>query len=372
MGKRGPKKPWRWTPENLEVLWWLLGQGLRANDIGYHFGVGGGAIRSAMKRSGLPSPPDWVPSRPINPRSGMPLKDETGNVYGKLAVLERAPSRRGRTQAYWLCQCSCGKQVIVAGRALRAGQTSCACAWSKPRKWTREKLRALTDLVKMQLTAREIATRLGETEGSVSQVMMKRGIKSKSPGRPGSGRHCYVCGVDLTSDNSYTGKKKDSTCKECAKADSRKRREKHRRENPLWHQQQMLKLKEWKAANPEKVRHKNQEKQRRKERAGLRGSLPFTHWKTMMELFGWRCAYCDCWLDKGNAKKPTSRVIEHFIPVASGGRNDYTNVVASCRKCNDAKGVKMPREWIQDEQRYEAILTTLGDIDRLLNTPAPQ
>ena len=89
----------------------------------------------------------------------------------------------------------------------------------------------------------------------------------------------------------------------------------------------------------------------------------------MMELFGWRCAYCDCWLDKGDAKKPSSRVIEHFVPVAKGGLNDHTNVVPSCRRCNEAKGVQMPREWLQDEQRYEAILTTLGDIDCLLNTP---
>ena len=55
------------------------------------------------------------------------LKNEIGNVYGYLTVIERAENdKEGRAQ--WLCQCKCGNQVIVRGKALRNGNTkSCGC-----------------------------------------------------------------------------------------------------------------------------------------------------------------------------------------------------------------------------------------------------
>lgn len=53
--------------------------------------------------------------------------DETGNRYGRLTVLERAGSTT-QGAAAWLCQCGCGEQVIVSGSHLRVGATkSCGC-----------------------------------------------------------------------------------------------------------------------------------------------------------------------------------------------------------------------------------------------------
>lgn len=58
------------------------------------------------------------------------IKNEVGNVYGKLTVLKLA--ERGNGQAKWLCQCECGGQAIVYGWNLRSGQTqSCGCILSK-------------------------------------------------------------------------------------------------------------------------------------------------------------------------------------------------------------------------------------------------
>ena len=55
------------------------------------------------------------------------VKNEIGNIYGRLTVLERAENNH-RGDAQWLCQCECGKQVIVKGISLRAGHTkSCGC-----------------------------------------------------------------------------------------------------------------------------------------------------------------------------------------------------------------------------------------------------
>ena len=55
------------------------------------------------------------------------LKNEVGNTYGYLTVIERAPNNKdGR--AMWKCRCKCGNEVVVMGKHLRSGNTqSCGC-----------------------------------------------------------------------------------------------------------------------------------------------------------------------------------------------------------------------------------------------------
>lgn len=54
------------------------------------------------------------------------FKDETGNRYGRLAVIKRYGS--GPTGVIWLCKCDCGTEVAVKGNSLRTGNTkSCGC-----------------------------------------------------------------------------------------------------------------------------------------------------------------------------------------------------------------------------------------------------
>lgn len=57
----------------------------------------------------------------------MALKNEIGNIYGYLTVVDRAEnSKDGR--ARWLCECQCGNKTIVLGKHLRSGNTkSCGC-----------------------------------------------------------------------------------------------------------------------------------------------------------------------------------------------------------------------------------------------------
>ena len=57
----------------------------------------------------------------------MALKNEIGNTYGYLTVIERAENtKEGRAQ--WLCQCKCGNTTTVLGKHLRSGNTkSCGC-----------------------------------------------------------------------------------------------------------------------------------------------------------------------------------------------------------------------------------------------------
>ena len=59
-----------------------------------------------------------------------------GEVFGRLAVIEKAESKKyiGKkpiSMSRWVCQCECGNQPTVFGRALRSGATkSCGC-WRK-------------------------------------------------------------------------------------------------------------------------------------------------------------------------------------------------------------------------------------------------
>ena len=52
----------------------------------------------------------------------------TGEKYGRLTVIERAPNLPGRTDKAWLCACECGELRVVLGFCLRGGGTvSCGC-----------------------------------------------------------------------------------------------------------------------------------------------------------------------------------------------------------------------------------------------------
>lgn len=56
------------------------------------------------------------------------LKDLTGQQFGYLTVLKRAPSNTKRNEVQWICQCKCGNVKIVTGKCLRQGETrSCGC-----------------------------------------------------------------------------------------------------------------------------------------------------------------------------------------------------------------------------------------------------
>lgn len=54
-------------------------------------------------------------------------KDETGNKYGRLKVINFNGINKSNN-ALWNCVCDCGKAVVVIGNCLRSGNTkSCGC-----------------------------------------------------------------------------------------------------------------------------------------------------------------------------------------------------------------------------------------------------
>lgn len=54
------------------------------------------------------------------------FEDLTGQKFGRLTVIKRAPNKNGRTA--WYCQCECGNEKIVISKSLKDGNTkSCGC-----------------------------------------------------------------------------------------------------------------------------------------------------------------------------------------------------------------------------------------------------
>ena len=68
------------------------------------------------------------------------IKNEIGNKYGKLLVTSFAYTKD--SNAYWVCQCDCGKQTIARGNALRTGNIkSCGCQ----RSWKEQEIVSFLD-----------------------------------------------------------------------------------------------------------------------------------------------------------------------------------------------------------------------------------
>lgn len=60
------------------------------------------------------------------------IKEEVGNKYGLLTILEKTQDRDEKGNVIWLCRCDCGKTKKVAGTLLRRGLvSSCGCLKSK-------------------------------------------------------------------------------------------------------------------------------------------------------------------------------------------------------------------------------------------------
>jgi len=79
---------------------------------------------------------------------------------------------------------------------------------------------------------------------------------------------------------------------------------------------------------PEKVFH-------RKVRYEISGAIQQKVWAA--DEF--KCMYCE--RKMGDAQL----TVDHFIPLERGGKNDTSNYLSACRKCNKDKGNMSPEEW---------------------------
>lgn len=102
-------------------IWWLC----QCKECGFQKTICGTEIR--RNKAGACKHPNQKKSKPfITNENGGIIKNEIGNRYGKLTVIDYAYSYN--SHAYWKCKCECEKETIVRGNNLRNGQIhSCGC-----------------------------------------------------------------------------------------------------------------------------------------------------------------------------------------------------------------------------------------------------
>ena len=76
---------------------------------------------------------------------------------------------------------------------------------------------------------------------------------------------------------------------------------------------------------------------------GLPADLTAADWKQAVDYFGGSCAYCGA---TGTLER------EHIIPVTAGGGLTKTNIVPSCRACNQSKKARLLHDWFKYSTHY--------------------
>lgn len=80
-----------------------------------------------------------------------------------------------------------------------------------------------------------------------------------------------------------------------------------------------------------------------------------------MERCDGLCAYC---------RRAPCGSIDHFIPLALGGQDDFTNIIPSCGRCNSTKRENEPLAWVRNrlgESRLAFIQAVMFRDDLLVN-----
>jgi hypothetical protein len=136
-------------------------------------------------------------------------------------------------------------------------------------------------------------------------------------------RQCNKCMVKRRMDNREANVERDNaTMRRYYHANREKCMESHRNRESERHYNV-----KWERAHPEWVRARNIK--RRAMMAGAFGTFSLPEWNDMISETGHRCVYCGRGVD--------SLSMEHVIPLIKGGRNDTTNIVPACLRCNHSK-----------------------------------
>ena len=114
------------------------------------------------------------------------------------------------------------------------------------------------------------------------------------------------------------------------------------------------KSKEWMEKNKDK--HKEYQKiyqcARREKKRKLDSGYYYTpeQWHLMLDFFEHSCVYCG---------KKVKLTMDHFIPVALGGKTELKNIVPACMSCNQRKSGRHPMEWC-DVTTYKYLSSLLA------------
>lgn len=84
-------------------------------------------------------------------------------------------------------------------------------------------------------------------------------------------------------------------------------------------------------------RREDKRNYKHRRRARLRGSATPAQIRKARMSAGGVCFYCGC--------RPDYLTVDHYVPLARGGRHDIENIVFACHRCNSEKRDLMPSEF---------------------------
>lgn len=158
---------------------------------------------------------------------------------------------------------------------------------------------------------------------------------------------CFKCNKEKPLEDFYkhpdTADGRLGKCKECTKRDVASNRLKRSEQYAEYERKRytgrghryinytpLVYLREWRKANPMKVKAYNANR-RALIIAQAEGSFSPDEWVELCEAFDYECLAC------GEKKDLT---VDHVIPLSKGGTNNIDNIQPICRSCNSKKGVK--------------------------------
>ncbi len=87
---------------------------------------------------------------------------------------------------------------------------------------------------------------------------------------------------------------------------------------------------------------------------------------TVFPDYEYECFYCGFLYGKDKHRNLSWRTRDHIIPISKGGRNNKSNIVLCCYKCNRQKGSLMPISFLLsgylNEERVGIVKRKLGEI----------
>ena len=205
-----------------------------------------------------------------------------GQRFTRLVVLQRDPARSSKN-AFWTCQCDCGRITSVSSPDLRQNHTkSCGCL------------------------AREQKKYLSRAE--MMRAGQRRWQRKNQQRLTASNRARRLANYAL------------SLAKEAAY------REAHR-------EQERVRLALYKKTHREQDRF-NCARRRARQRAAPVNDLTLAQWRGIQQAYHYCCAYCGI--------KPTCLTMDHIVPIAKGGSHTSNNIVPACKSCNSRKWLHAP------------------------------
>ena len=105
-----------------------------------------------------------------------------------------------------------------------------------------------------------------------------------------------------------------------------------------------LKTKEWRKNNVDKCRI--HEKDRRSRKIGNGGTHTVKEINELLIKQNYKCLNCNTCI-----QSPSSRHLDHILPLILGGTNNKSNLQWLCKQCNLRKKDKHPIDWAQQNGR---------------------